>query len=85
MKPVGEILESLRKRKYNVRFRELKKILEQNGFEYRQSRKGTSHHIFSHPKLTQNIVLVSHGKNDTLKIYQVNDAIKALEELKELQ
>ncbi|MBI2427467.1 MAG: type II toxin-antitoxin system HicA family toxin [Ignavibacteriales bacterium] len=85
MKQLGEILESLRKRKYTIRFRELKKILEQNGFEHRQSGKGTSHHVFSHPKLLQNVVLVSHGKNDTLKIYQVNDALKALEELKELQ
>ena len=47
-------------------------------------KKGTSHFVFSHHKLVQNIVLVSHGKNDYLPLYQVNDIIKALKELRDL-
>lgn len=59
----------------------MKKILTSSGFEFRQSGKGSSHYVFSHPHLNNNIVLVSHGKNDILKSYQVQDAIQALEEL----
>ncbi len=71
----------MKRRKNNVRFKALEKILEELGFEERRSKKGTSHRVFSHPKLSQNIVLVSHGKNDPVKFYQVNDVIKALQEL----
>jgi predicted RNA binding protein YcfA (HicA-like mRNA interferase family) len=76
-----QLSEDLKRRKNNVRFKELEKLLLQLGFEIRRSKKGTSHRVFSHPKLTQNIVLVSHGKNDSVKFYQVNDVIKALQEL----
>jgi predicted RNA binding protein YcfA (HicA-like mRNA interferase family) len=76
-----QLLEYLKLRKNSVRFKELEKILLQLGFEVRRSKRGTSHRVFSHPKLTQNIVLVSHGKNDSVKIYQVHDVLKALQEL----
>jgi predicted RNA binding protein YcfA (HicA-like mRNA interferase family) len=78
---VQQLSNDLKLRKNNVRFKELEKLLLQLGFELRRSKKGTSHRVFSHPKLTQNIVLVSHGKNDFIKFYQINDVIKALQEL----
>ncbi len=81
MDTIQQLLEDLKRRKNNVRFKELEKILLQLGFTVRRSKKGTSHRVFSHPRLIQNIVLVSHGKNDSVKLYQVNDVIKALQEL----
>lgn len=83
VKTTGSLLSELRKRKNNVRFRELEKILESSGFEIRKSGKRSSHFVFSHPRLVTNVVLVSHGRNDILKSYQVLDAIQALEELDE--
>ena len=83
MKTLEEIIVDLQRRKYNVRFRVLQKILLKSGFEERHSKKGTSHHVFSHPALMQNVVLVSHGKNDIVKFYQVNEVIEALKELGE--
>ncbi|MCX6137231.1 MAG: type II toxin-antitoxin system HicA family toxin [Ignavibacteriales bacterium] len=81
MNTIRQISESLKRRKNNVHFKELEKVLLQFGFELRRSKRGTSHRVFSHPQLTQNIVLVSHGKNDIVKFYLVNDVIKALQEL----
>jgi len=68
----------LKREKNNKQYRDIAKLLMKYGFAHRQSGKGTSHNIFSQPQLAQNVVLVSHGKNDFLKAYQVNDAIKAL-------
>ena len=84
MEDINKLIERFRFRKRNIRFHELERVLLGFGFLERQSKKGTSHYVFSHPKLTQNITLVSHGKNDYIPIYQVNDVLKALEELKEL-
>lgn len=81
MDSIKQFTEDLKRRKNNIRFKELEKILLQFGFKLRRSKKGTSHRVFSHPKLTQNVVLVSHGKNDIVKYYQVNDVIKSLQEL----
>jgi len=63
----------------------VEKILLNLNFTERHSKHGTSHRIFSHPKLTFNITLVTHGKNDILPSYQVQDIIKTLQELEELQ
>jgi len=78
-----KILEEIQSRKRNIRFKEAEKILLQYGYAERRSKKGTSHRIFSHPKLEWNITLVSHGKNDVLPIYQVQDILKSLNELQE--
>jgi predicted RNA binding protein YcfA (HicA-like mRNA interferase family) len=84
MENFDKLIEQFRSRKHNVRFLELERILIQVGFIERKSKKGTSHFVFSHPKIIQNIVLVSHGKNDFIPAYQVNDVIKALMELRDL-
>ena len=78
------IINKLRSRKHNTRFRDTEKLLLQLGFIERHSKHGTSHRVFSHPKLNWNITLVTHGKNDLLPFYQVQDIIKALQELEEL-
>ncbi len=83
MKTREESVNDLRRRKHNVRFKELEKILLSIGFEERRSKKGTSHHVFSHPELSQSVVLVTHGKNDVVAFYQVNEVIDALLELEE--
>ena len=80
---IKDTIEDLKRRKHNIRLKELEKLLLKSGFAERRLRKGTSHRVFSHPKLTQNVVLVSHGRNDLVKFYQVNDAVKALEELEQ--
>ena len=69
MKTLEELVLDLQRRKHGVRFKELEKILLTSGFEERHSKKGTSHYVFSHPKLLQNVVLVSHGRNDIVKFY----------------
>jgi predicted RNA binding protein YcfA (HicA-like mRNA interferase family) len=76
-------IEELRSRKRNVRFREAERILLRAGFVERRSKKGTSHRVFSHPRLTLNVTLVSHGRNDYIPPYQVEDVLRALEELEE--
>ena len=81
---LNTIIDGLKSRKHNIRFRDIQKLLIQNGFIERHSKRGTSHRIFSHPKLMMNITLVTHGKNDLLPSYQVQDVIKALQELQEL-
>lgn len=78
-----EVADEFRRRKKNVRFQEAQRILKRLGFVERRSKKGTSHRVFSHPRLVTNVTLVSHGRNDILPVYQVNDIIRALEELGE--
>jgi len=80
VKTLEDLVIDLQRRKHNVRFKELEKILLSPGFKERQSKRGTSHYVFSHATLSQNIVLVSHGKNDVVKFYRVNDVIEALKE-----
>ena len=84
MENIEKLIAQLRVRKRNTRFRDLERMLLRLGFAERRSKKGTSHFVFSHPRLMQHVTLVSHGKNDPVPIYQVNDVIKALEELDEL-
>jgi hypothetical protein len=67
----------------NVRFSDLDVILVEYGYERRQSGKGSSHYVYSHPEVDMLIVLVSHGKNDILPEYQVKKAIKSLKILLE--
>lgn len=83
MENIAKLIERLRARKGNVRFRELERIVLRLGFLERRSKKGTSDFVFSHSQLMQHVTLVSHGKNDAVPTYQVNDVIKALEELRE--
>ena len=65
----------------NVIFTELDSLLLEVGYEKRQSGKGSSHYVYSHPSSTILIVLVSHGKNDILPEYQVKKAILSINSL----
>jgi predicted RNA binding protein YcfA (HicA-like mRNA interferase family) len=67
-----------------VRFSDLDTILIESGYERRQSAKGSSHYVYSHPQAYSLVVLVSHGKNDILPEYQVKKAIKSLQSVEEL-
>lgn len=62
-----------------VRFNDLASVLQDAGFETRQSRRGTSHYVFYHDALDRVVVLVTHGKNDILPHYQVRKALTALD------
>lgn len=84
MKNIDKLIEQFSARKRNIRFREIEKVLLQLGFVERKSKKGTSHFVFSHPRLIYNVTLVLHGKSDYIPTYQVNDVIRALKELKDL-
>jgi len=64
-----------------VRFNDLVSVLQDAGFEMRQSRRGTSHYVFYHDALDRVVVLVTHGKNDILSDYQVRKALVALDVL----
>ena len=81
---IYKIIRELQSQKHNIRFRQAEKILLKLGFAERKSKRGTSHRVFSHPLLMWNVTLVTHGKNDILPMYQVNDIIKAIQELQEL-
>jgi predicted RNA binding protein YcfA (HicA-like mRNA interferase family) len=85
MESLSELFQRLRRAKRHVRFRDAERILRRLGFSQKRSKKGTSHHVFSHPRLANNITLVSHGKNDELPMYQIRDIIKALEELESIE
>ena len=64
-----------------VRFNNMASVLQDAGFEMRQSRHGTSHYVFYHDALDRVVVLVTHGKNDILPHYQVGKALTALDNL----
>jgi len=81
--PIQKVIAELRTRKNNTRFRDIEKLLLSFDFEERHSKRGTSHRVFSHPKLVWNITLVTHGRNDVLPAYQIQDVINALQELME--
>ena len=67
----------------NIRFNELDSILIDNGYKRRQSGKGSSHYVYSHPLIDIIIVLVTHGRNDILPEYQVRKAIQSIKKLEE--
>ncbi|OGU14453.1 MAG: hypothetical protein A2X61_14345 [Ignavibacteria bacterium GWB2_35_12] len=67
----------------NIHFIELNSILLELGYERRQSGKGSSHYVYSHPNIDMLVVLVSHGKNDVLPEYQVKKAIQSIRILQE--
>ena len=58
-----------------VQFNDIASVLQDAGFEMRQSRRGTSHHNV----LDRVVVLVTHGKNDILPAYQMRKALRALD------
>jgi predicted RNA binding protein YcfA (HicA-like mRNA interferase family) len=78
-----DLIKGLESRKRGIRFRELKEVLLEWGYDMRQQKRGGSHYVFKHPEADTLIVLVSHGKNDMLPEYQVMKAIRAIEELRE--
>lgn len=67
----------------NIRFSDLDVILADLGYVKRQSGKGSSHYVYSHPAIEILVVLVSHGKNDILPEYQVKKAIHSIKKLTE--
>ena len=62
-----------------VRFNDMASVLQDAGFEMRQSRRGGSHNVFYHDALDRVVVLVTHGKNDIIPRYQVRKAVTALD------
>jgi len=74
-------LAKIRTNPRQVRFNDLASVLQDAGFEMRQSRRGTSHYVFYHDTLDRVVVLVTHGRNDILPIYQVRKAMVALDAL----
>lgn len=74
-------IEQLYNNPKNVVFLDIDKILLDKGYERRQSGKGSSHYVYSHPKIIEIIVLVSHGKNDVIPEYQVKKAIRSIKML----
>jgi len=72
--------EAIRKNTKNVRFEELIAWLLSEGFEERK-RTGTSHRVFSHPKLHGNLPL--QDDNGKAKSYQVRQAILAVDKVRE--
>jgi len=76
-------LQRLLKGEATIRFAELDGVLRELGYTKRQSGKGSSHFVFSHPRVDRMVVLVSHGKNDNLPEYQVRQAIRSIKQLLE--
>lgn len=72
-------LAKIKARPRQVRFNDMASVLQDAGFEMRQSRRGTSHYVFYHDALDRVVVLVTHGKNDILPYYQVRKALAALD------
>jgi len=66
-----------------MRFFDLDAILTDLGYEKRQSGKGSSHYVYSHPDAEMLVVLVSHGRNDMLPEYQVRKAVQSVRRLLE--
>jgi predicted RNA binding protein YcfA (HicA-like mRNA interferase family) len=78
MSKTDKRLQSIFQNPKDVHFSELDAVLIKYGYERRQSGKGSSHYVYSHPEVNLLIVLVSHGKDDLLPEYQVKKAIKSL-------
>ncbi|QTA87970.1 type II toxin-antitoxin system HicA family toxin [Desulfonema magnum] len=76
-------IQSLFRNPKSMRFPELDAILTELGYEKRQSGKGSSHYVYSHPDIEMLVVLVSHGRNDMLPEYQVRKAVQSVKRLLE--
>jgi len=81
VKITQDVIQDILKRRKSIRFRELRNMLLESGFEMRQQKRGGSHYVFKHPRMGVIVVLVAHGKDDMLPEYQVMKAIKAIERL----
>jgi predicted RNA binding protein YcfA (HicA-like mRNA interferase family) len=63
---IDEYITELLQRRRSTRFKDLARILFESGFTIRQQKRGGSHVVFKHPLVNVLVVLVTHGKNDTV-------------------
>ncbi len=67
----------------HIRYEEIDKILKYYKFECRQPSGGSSHYIYTHPKLEQ--FQLSIARKNPLKVIYVKKAIEAINKLKEFE
>lgn len=70
-----KLLQKILRSQQNVRFSEVLILLEAFGFKL--SRISASHHIFTHPEISENINL--QNVNDQAKSYQIRQFLKLVE------
>lgn len=76
-----KLIQSLRNNPSNVRFEELRALLEYYGFTIRQKARGSSHYVFEHRALHRPALTVPKGK--PVKAFYVRKALELIEEIRE--
>lgn len=72
--------ERLKRNPRDVTFEEAQRLLGDFGFGERQPKGGSSHYIYYHESLDKIVTLTKGTK--TLPIYQVKDALRAIQRLR---
>lgn len=76
-------LEAIRRNPRDVRFDDLRRVLEAHGFVGRRPGSGSSHLTYSHPSLSYNITVVER-RPIVLEVY-VRMALNAIDEVLEAE
>ncbi len=77
---VAEILEQARRSPANVRFRDLRRLVEAIGYVSRRQ-KG-SHHVFTHAARPGLPIVNLQSDGATAKVYQVRQVVRVIDEHK---
>jgi predicted RNA binding protein YcfA (HicA-like mRNA interferase family) len=75
-----EILEQARRSPANVRFRDLRRLVEAIG--YRLRRQKGSHHVFTHAVRPELPIVNLQNDGATAKVYQVRQVVRLIDEHK---
>jgi len=76
----AEVLEQARRSQANVRFRDLRRLVEAIGYVSR--RQKSSHHVFAHAARSELPIVNLQSGGATTKIYQVRQVVRLIDEHK---
>jgi hypothetical protein len=79
MAQLSKLLEKARNGPKNLRFDDLRKLVEGAGFVERAG-SGTSHRIYSHPALPGVLINIQRGRDGKAKAYQVRQVLDTIDE-----
>lgn len=74
-----KLYQKIKNNPKNVRFEEIEQLLLNIGFEERQARKGSSHYIFYHERLKNNIVIPKPHQGKHVKPIYIRKALTGIE------
>ncbi|MDI6736132.1 MAG: type II toxin-antitoxin system HicA family toxin [bacterium] len=84
MSMIEKLYQKIKNNPKNVRFEEIERLLLNIGFEERQAQKGSSHYIFYHKKLKNNIVIPKPHQAKHVKPIYIKKALIGIEILERM-